>query len=130
MYFSDIADELKYPAKYSRSLRAEHMKIIKYGTAHFQTNRQWQKRILHLMNTVTCSIIQNEAVAIDYEQDDLISQITPLLLEDNEVKKILSRYYCDQLYINWIAIEWDIAEAAPVVSKEAPAPTSAKAAPV
>ena len=130
MYFSDIADELKYPAKFSQRMRSEHMKIIEYATTHFTISRQWQIDVIRLMNTVTCSIIQNEAVAIDYEQDDLIRQIAPMLLIDDEIKKILSRYHCDHLYIKWGKIEWDLEEAAPVISNAAPAPTSAKAAPV
>ena len=108
MYFSDIADELKYPAKYRQRMRAEHTKIIEYVTAHFKLSRQWQRNVLKLMNTVTCLILQNESITIDYKQDDMISQTAPMFIDSDEIEQILSRYHCEQLLITWNKTEWDI----------------------
>ena len=106
MLFTAIADELKYPLRFKQRLRTEHLKIIEYGVKHCQKNRTWHKRIIFLMNTVSCYIVQGESFSIDYEQGDLLDTFP--LMNDDEAKDILESNYCESAFIKFFSIEWDI----------------------
>ena len=106
MLFTAIADELKYPLRFKQRLRTEHLKIIEYGVKHCQKNRTWHKRIIFLMNTVSCYIVQGESFSIDYEHDDLLDTFP--LMNDDEAKDILESNYCESAFIKFFSIEWDI----------------------
>ncbi|MBP5433749.1 hypothetical protein [Ruminococcus sp.] len=108
MKFSAIADKLRYPAKFSQRLRTEHMKIIDYAVRHCQSNRQWERTIIKLMNSVTCAIVEENAVAIDYGQENMLDHISVLLRDNEEMRRFLQESKCDKLFIEFKNVEWDI----------------------